>query len=975
MAASSRGLSEADAVQVAKEFYDSKGPFAGTFRMATPVLGAYRNRARGLFAEWSLRYTVEPDTGDDYFVRFFFQRPWGPSGPGEWQVRNMHQCDQHCIAGCPSAPSESGPGARIDLHEYRMTVQGMKVDQLRSELAGKGLNSNGKKEALIKRLIDAAEAQEAAADAADAAEAAEAAQAAAGTTAMQLGGQQLAGQKKRAAPAAGETEAKRPKGGACRLSESDESDDELLFGSHPFKTSDELAADAQARADKQARREGTVKTGPSFEDEVKKIETKKAKTSKKKGGAAAAGASEDSAIDLSTEGAQIVRALFEIERAAAQAIIPERPTPLAFKASFSLMQHQKQALAWMQQRESTKVPFSGGILADEMGLGKTAECLSVIVADIQDNKHNATRVGPTLVCCPTSVVDSWETELYSRFDTAFRPRTTMWYGAGKSSSVEELQSSDIVLTTFGCLLPGRGMQLKDFDSDGEAYKALKKIEHPLFAVKWRRVILDEAHYIRNHKSESARACRLLHAERRWAVSGTPIQNSVDDLLSIFMFLQYRPVDTPKEFHANFGGNKRRDWAFEGGSGDIKQVPVNVKKLQLFLGPIILRRRKDTKRSDGKLIVQLPKKTISVTESTFSEDEQEFYTQLEVRMAKRFKQYADKGVVLENYTNILVMINKLRQACNHPHLATRGKVAQPGYRGEGESLLESLDKAGILKVPEPIPGQTGEVPPAIEANLERLKPKLTGSFEETCSICIDVIDPGAGIVTLCSHMFCSDCLSEWRDQGNMPCPECRQPITDDPLTPLNSVLARIRARWPPPVIKDEKKVKAEKAAAAAAAAEEAEEEEPVRRTWMPSAKLTEMSGLLKKMQAEDSAMKCIVFSNFTTFLDMAMIQLKKTGFRAVRVDGSMGLEARQKQLHIFRTDARCSVLVMSLKTGSHGLNLTCASNVILCEPWWNPMPEQQAMDRVHRTGQTKPVTVSAPSRRRLLYSQPSFNAAR
>ena len=210
---------------------------------------------------------------------------------------------------------------------------------------------------------------------------------------------------------------------------------------------------------------------------------------------------------------------------------------------------------------------------------------------------------------------------------------------------------------------------------------------------------------------------------------------------------------------------------------------------------------------------------------------------------------------------------------------------------------------------------------------------------------------------------------------MPCPECRQPITDDPLTPLNSVLARIRARWPPPVIKNEKKVKAEKAAAAAAAAEEAEEEEPVRRTWMPSAKLTEMSGLLKKMQAEDSAMKCIVFSNFTTFLDMAMIQLKKTGFRAVRVDGSMGLEARQKQLHIFRTDARCSVLVMSLKTGSHGLNLTCASNVILCEPWWNPMPEQQAMDRVHRTGQTKPVTVSAPSRRRLLYSQPSFNAAR
>ena len=90
-----------------------------------------------------------------------------------------------------------------------------------------------------------------------------------------------------------------------------------------------------------------------------------------------------------------------------------------------------------------------------------------------------------------------------------------------------------------------------------------------------------------------------------------------------------------------------------------------------------------------------------------------------------------------------------------------------------------------------------------------------------------------------------------------------------------------------------------------------------------------------MRAEDSTMKCIVFSNFTSFLDLTLQAMKHSDmdFRPVRVDGSMDVKTRQKQLQIFRTDPRVSVLVMSLKAGSHGLNLTCANNVVLCEPWW------------------------------------------
>lgn len=590
--------------------------------------------------------------------------------------------------------------------------------------------------------------------------------------------------------------------------------------------------------------------------------------------------------------------------------------------------------------------------------GKTAECLSVIVSDMEEQKQLSSRPGPTLIVCPTSVVDSWETEIYSRFAPAFRPAFLVYYGDAKLLSAEQLQDLDIVVTTFGSLLPA-GLQLRSFKTDFDAAKAVKQSQHPLFAVKWRRVILDEAHYIRNHNSESARACRLLNAEHRWAVTGTPIQNGVNDLLSLFMFLQFRPVDTPKLFHAEFGGNQKRDWD----TGQQKSAPVNIRKLHAVLSPVMLRRRKDSKKADGTPIVQLPKKTILVTEANFSPEEAEFYTQLETRMAARFKKFADEGLVYQNYTNVLVMIQKLRQACNHPHLATNGKVATPGYQEEGKSLLDSLDAAGITAVPEAPPeGTSSSIPAPIEEKLERLRDILNPPFEETCPICLDMLDAPASVVCLCGHLYCKDCITEWRDaDGNSPCPECRAPLDADPLTPLPNVQARVNEKWPPPpkVKAEQKRIKAEKAAAEAAEAAAAAAGAPkVKRKFLASAKLIKLMEELKKMKANDSTMKCIVFSNFTSFLDLCMTTMKHSGdgFRAVRVDGSMDMKSRQKQLQIFRTDSRVSVLVMSLKAGSHGLNLTSANNVVLCEPWWNPMPEQQAMDRVHRTGQQKPVTV-------------------
>ncbi|EMC99614.1 hypothetical protein BAUCODRAFT_29990 [Baudoinia panamericana UAMH 10762] len=125
------------------------------------------------------------------------------------------------------------------------------------------------------------------------------------------------------------------------------------------------------------------------------------------------------------------------------------------------------------------------------------------------------------------------------------------------------------------------------------------------------------------------------------------------------------------------------------------------------------------------------------------------------------------------------------------------------------------------------------------------------------------------------------------------------------------------------------------------------------TPRPSTKIRQ---LLRILHAEQSKHKTIVFSQFTTMLDLIQPHLKTSGIRCVRYDGSMRNDAREAALHSLRNDPKTRVLLCSLKCGSLGLNLTAASRVVIVEPFWNPFVEEQAIDRVHRLNQTVDVKV-------------------
>lgn len=142
--------------------------------------------------------------------------------------------------------------------------------------------------------------------------------------------------------------------------------------------------------------------------------------------------------------------------------------------------------------------MSGGILADDMGLGKTLEMISLILTGGS---------GPTLIVAPVSVMSNWEKQIRSHVLPDYRPRVLVYHG-GSRMTAKELVKYDVVITSYGRLS-------SDYDPQGN--KALTS-----HLIKWRRIVLDEGHTIRNAKTQVAKAACDVNAQSRWVLTGTPM---------------------------------------------------------------------------------------------------------------------------------------------------------------------------------------------------------------------------------------------------------------------------------------------------------------------------------------------------------------------------------------------------------------------------------------------------------------------
>eukprot|EP00928_Gymnodinium_smaydae_P090639 TRINITY_DN7440_c0_g2_i1.p1 TRINITY_DN7440_c0_g2~~TRINITY_DN7440_c0_g2_i1.p1 ORF type:complete len:1520 (+),score=286.23 TRINITY_DN7440_c0_g2_i1:114-4673(+) len=570
----------------------------------------------------------------------------------------------------------------------------------------------------------------------------------------------------------------------------------------------------------------------------------------------------------------------------------------------------------------------GGILADDMGLGKTVMCLAVIALD-QDAEAISARtvapqirareevrsaaaqkhvtsflragvedgVGGVLVVAPLSLIRQWHSEIVKHFPSNRCPTVHEYYGSGRKLTPEQLQSFGVVLTTFGTL-------------------SLEKEDGALFQVYWRRVILDEAHTIKNRLSRQAQAAFRLRALCRWCITGTPLQNSVEELYALVRFLRVDPWSAWPEWRKAVTLPLERS---RHGDGDaMREALDNARRIAR---PLLLRRTKATLDSNGKPLLQLPPKHVHVLDLQLTPAERDFYDALFSKAMTQFDTFVARGEVLKSYTQILQLILRLRQALCHPFLVFASAASK-------DTDLQSLEQRCLREMT----GGDG----VSEAFVENLVKELKNGELSDCPICCDT--PEDPTMTPCGHIFCRDCAMKIPRQCSGECPVCRRPgISQKSLKVLPGA-----SRFPSHLL-----AKASKGGSHDGGPN--------------SAYSTKMTELLAKLKEDIAAgRRAVVFSQWTSFLDLIGNACDSEAIPWKRFDGSLSLEERNRRVLWLGEPAEAGregrALLVSLKSGGCGLNLVAACRLYLMDLWWNPAVEEQAIQRVYRIGQTQEVHI-------------------
>ncbi|CAI7593501.1 unnamed protein product [Penicillium glandicola] len=633
----------------------------------------------------------------------------------------------------------------------------------------------------------------------------------------------------------------------------------------------------------------------------------------------------------------------------------------------------------------------GGILADEMGLGKTIEMLSLVhshrvepdpqfsngLNSVNDlaRMPNSSGVVPapytTLVVAPTSLISQWESEALK----AGTLRVLVYYGSDKAVNLRELCCESKYTTAPQVIVTSYGVVLSEFRQFALQSALGPSANGGLFSVEFFRVILDEAHVIKNRRSKSARSCYELKAAHRWALTGTPIVNRLEDLFSLVRFLKVEPW-------SNFSFWK----TFITVPFESKEYVRALNVVQSVLEPLVLRRTKSMKTPEGEPLVPLPKKTVTIEEVELSKQEREIYD------SKRT--YTDNvvaGTLLQSYSTIFAQILRLRQTCCHP-IMTRNKAIV----AEEESAAVAADATNEFKddmdLQELINQFTTESQNADSQNTSGTMVKFTThalrqiqtESSGECPICCEepMIDPA---VTACWHSACKKCLEDFlQHQMNKGvearCFNCRAPVdakntfevVRHPSSNSISFGDDTVTSTPPTSSQPAPRISLRRIY-------------PLSPSAHTSAKIHALITHLGRLPPNT---KSVVFSQFTSFLDLIGPQLSRVGISHLRLDGSMPQKARAAVLAEFtkaesftdddivdmeddtlgeiwpaKTSAPTpsapapTVLLISLRAGGVGLNLTTASNVFVMDPWWSFAIEAQAIDRVHRMGQTRDVNVT------------------
>ncbi|KAL6523219.1 Pharynx and intestine in excess protein 1 [Orobanche gracilis] len=669
-------------------------------------------------------------------------------------------------------------------------------------------------------------------------------------------------------------------------------------------------------------------------------------------------------------------------------------TKFPFLLKYPLREYQHIGLDWLVTMYEKRL---NGILADEMGLGKTIMTISLLA-------HLACERGiwgPHLIVVPTSVMLNWETE-FLKWCPAFKILT--YFGSAKERRIKRQgwmkpNSFHVCITTYRLVI-----------QDSKVFKRKK----------WKYLILDEAHLIKNWKSQRWQTLLNFNSKRRILLTGTPLQNDLMELWSLMHFLMPHIFQSHQEF---------KDWFSNPISGMVEgQEKVNkevIDRLHNVLRPFILRRlKKDVEK-------QLPMK-----------HEHVIYCRLSRRQRNLYEDFIASSetqatLASTNFFGMIGVIMQLRKVCNHPDLF------------EGRPIVSSFDMSGIdmrlsssvcsMLASEPfstvdlrglgfvfthldfsmasweseetlaLATPTSLIEQRVDlVNMEnclgfkrKKKVHSTNIFEEIQRELLDVrlreAKERAASVAWWNSLRCKkkpmyatglrelvgvkhpvhDIHCQKRDPYRYP-----SKLADIVLPPVERFSKMVdqvdsfmftipAARAPPPVcwcsksgspVFIQQTIKDLSSQAFFPCLTPFRPAIVRRQVYFPDRRLIQFDcGKLQELaillrQLKSEGHRALIFTQMTKMLDVLEAFINLYGYTYMRLDGSTQPEERQTLMQRFNTNPKMFLFILSTRSGGVGINLVGADTVIFYDSDWNPAMDQQAQDRCHRIGQTREVHI-------------------
>ncbi len=313
------------------------------------------------------------------------------------------------------------------------------------------------------------------------------------------------------------------------------------------------------------------------------------------------------------------------------------------KLSATLREYQQVGFEWLKTLDKYGL---GGILADDMGLGKTIQVLAVILS-YSEEMENKTGKLPSLVICQSSLALNWQNEA-KEFTPTLKTIVISGNSEERKEQISQIQNYDIAITSYDLL-----------KRDIEIYKEKNYI--------FRYLIADEAQYIKNNTTKNAKAIKEINSITRFALTGTPIENSLSELWSIFDFIMPGYLFSYNKFRTNY------------------EIPIvkendeaSLSKLKNMIEPFVLRRIKK------KVLTELPDKTITVLNNEMDGEQLQLYkSYMRIAQDQAREEIAENGVK-NSQIKILSLLMRLRQICCHPGLFIEN------YEGGSKKLTQCME---------------------------------------------------------------------------------------------------------------------------------------------------------------------------------------------------------------------------------------------------------------------------------------------